>query len=195
MPWIIKNPDLKNDPRYLEGRISDLEENIGSRDDRIEALEEQAIDFEEHTISKDNPHEVNKNQVGLGNVDNVKQAPKDEFDSLQQQVDTHLTDTDDPHESRQQAIDWVQNHLGFGTESPRSVADLNDEISNRVVYSSSSTLNTPPGSWYVVQTFSRGTTRKHQMAYETPTGSGNTMARIFHRWYDDAGWSDWHEIT
>ena len=39
-----------------------------------------------HIASKDNPHVVTKAQVGLGNVDNVKQAPY-----------THVTDKANPH--------------------------------------------------------------------------------------------------
>lgn len=39
-----------------------------------------------HIADKTNPHEVTKTQVGLGNVDNVKQAPY-----------THVTDKSNPH--------------------------------------------------------------------------------------------------
>ena len=39
-----------------------------------------------HIASKSNPHAVTKTQVGLGNVDNVKQAPY-----------THVSDKDNPH--------------------------------------------------------------------------------------------------
>lgn len=45
-----------------------------------------------HEGKKTNPHGVTKAQVGLGNVDNVKQASKAEHDELQTQVTTHLAD-------------------------------------------------------------------------------------------------------
>ena len=41
-----------------------------------EALNEQNSAFEEHRDSKENPHEVTKSQVGLGNVDNTSDANK-----------------------------------------------------------------------------------------------------------------------
>lgn len=43
-----------------------------------------------HANKKDNPHSVTKAQVGLGNVDNIKQATKSEFD-------THATNKSNPH--------------------------------------------------------------------------------------------------
>lgn len=45
-----------------------------------------------HVDDKDNPHAVTKSQVGLGNVDNVRQATKAEHDALSQTVTTHLAE-------------------------------------------------------------------------------------------------------
>ena len=44
----------------------------------------------EHIAETENPHKVTKAQVGLGNVDNSKQATKKEFD-------THTSDKENPH--------------------------------------------------------------------------------------------------
>ncbi|MFS7439820.1 tail fiber protein [Carnobacterium maltaromaticum] len=46
--------------------------------------------FENHTSNKNNPHSVDKIQVGLSNVDNSKQATKAEFDS-------HVASKTNPH--------------------------------------------------------------------------------------------------
>ncbi|WP_218683937.1 tail fiber protein [Carnobacterium maltaromaticum] len=46
--------------------------------------------FENHTSNKNNPHSVDKIQVGLSNVDNSKQATKIEFDS-------HVASKTNPH--------------------------------------------------------------------------------------------------
>src|SRR5690606_34184310 len=43
-----------------------------------------------HINNKNNPHGVTKSQVGLGNVDNVKQASKSEFDA-------HVNNKNNPH--------------------------------------------------------------------------------------------------
>ena len=47
-----------------------------------------------HIANKANPHEVTKAQVGLGNVDNVKQATKSEFDTHTANNTIHITSTE-----------------------------------------------------------------------------------------------------
>lgn len=46
--------------------------------------------LDNHAHREDNPHKVTKEQIGLGNVDNVRQASKEKFDA-------HLADKDNPH--------------------------------------------------------------------------------------------------
>lgn len=65
---------------------------------------EPAINLEatkQHVDSTNNPHSVTKAQVGLGNVDNVKQASKTEFDS-------HVGDNNNPHGT-------TKAHVGLGS--------------------------------------------------------------------------------
>ena len=47
----------------------------------ILAINEVFTNVNNHKNDKNNPHNVTKSQVGLGNVDNVKQASKAEFDN------------------------------------------------------------------------------------------------------------------
>ena len=51
-------------------------------------------DLTTHKGDKSNPHGVTKDQVGLGNVDNVKQASKVEFDSHVGNTGIHVTTSD-----------------------------------------------------------------------------------------------------
>ncbi|UQD52298.1 hypothetical protein C0971_09960 [Bacillus methanolicus] len=44
-----------------------------------------------HINNQNNPHNVTKSQVGLGNVDNVKQASKTEFDAHTNDTTVHIT--------------------------------------------------------------------------------------------------------
>lgn len=46
---------------------------------------------DKHANDTTNPHKVNKLQVGLGNVDNIKQASKVDFDNHSANVDIHVT--------------------------------------------------------------------------------------------------------
>lgn len=54
-------------------------------------------EFDEHKDNKSNPHNVTKEQIGLGNVDNVKQVSQIEF--LQ-----HINNKDNPHEVTKEKI-------------------------------------------------------------------------------------------
>ncbi|WP_441007370.1 hypothetical protein [Shouchella clausii] len=58
--------------------------------EQIETVAGAQAKVDAHANDKGNPHGTNKSQVGLGNVDNVKQAPKTEFDA-------HVNDTGNPH--------------------------------------------------------------------------------------------------
>lgn len=64
-----------------------------------------------HIANKVNPHGVTKDQVGLGNVSNIAQASKTEFDS-------HNSDTA-KHVTASERSDWnsKQNALGFTPEN------------------------------------------------------------------------------
>jgi hypothetical protein len=55
------------------------------------------IDLDNHADSTLNPHQVTKSQVGLSNVDNVKQATKSEFDSHVVDFDAHDGNKNNPH--------------------------------------------------------------------------------------------------
>lgn len=76
---------LNDGKKYTDEKIGDvdfteIESGIADNTRKINA----------HEAKKDNPHNVTKSQVGLGNVDNAKQATKTEFD-------IHTTDKTNPH--------------------------------------------------------------------------------------------------
>ncbi|WP_260434180.1 phage baseplate upper protein [Bacillus licheniformis] len=78
----------------LKAKFSDLgriETKEGAQE-KADAAEAHAKAYTDaHAAKTNNPHKVTKAQVGLSNVDNVKQASKTEFDS-------HVNDTSNPHD-------------------------------------------------------------------------------------------------
>nr|MDH3163244.1 BppU family phage baseplate upper protein [Bacillus licheniformis] len=71
--------------------LDNIETKEGAQE-KADAAEADAKAYtDEHATKTDNPHKVTKAQVGLANVDNVKQASKTEFDS-------HVNDTSNPHD-------------------------------------------------------------------------------------------------
>lgn len=75
-----------------------------------------------HTTNKNNPHEVTKVQVGLSNVDNVKQAPKTEFDA-------HAGDNN-RHVSSAEKATWNSKANGSHTHPTSQITGLDPKLAN-----------------------------------------------------------------
>ena len=87
--------------KILNALIVALSETLTDEDTKLsEAVNALLESLSTHTGDKNNPHGTNKTQVGLGNVDDVKQASKAEFD-------THTSNTKNPHK-----VTKVQLELG-----------------------------------------------------------------------------------
>lgn len=86
-----------------------------------------------HIASKANPHEVTKTQVGLSNVDNVKQAPY-----------THVSDKANPH-------GVTKAQVGLGNVDNTSDANKPVSIAQQTAINAckvkKSTLSLPTASW------------------------------------------------
>ncbi|AKL83290.1 BppU family phage baseplate upper protein [Bacillus atrophaeus] len=78
----------------LRAKFADLEaiETKEGAQEKADVAEANARNHTDaHTTDKNNPHGVTKVQVGLSNVDNVKQASKKEFESHNSNHDIHIT--------------------------------------------------------------------------------------------------------
>nr|WP_257392361.1 phage baseplate upper protein [Bacillus vallismortis] len=73
----------------LQAKFETLE-NIETKAGAQKKADAVQVNLDTHINDKSNPHGVTKNQVGLGNVENVKQASKKEFNN-------HVSDTSNPH--------------------------------------------------------------------------------------------------
>ncbi|WFA06580.1 hypothetical protein [Bacillus sp. HSf4] len=71
-------------------QLNENDELVGQRAEEAEKNAKAYADT--HASKKDNPHGVTKEQVGLGQVDNIQQAAKTEFDSHQNDSIRHITD-------------------------------------------------------------------------------------------------------
>lgn len=59
-----------------------------------EFIEKQNYELKNHTENKNNPHQVTKEQLGLGKVINIEQAAKSDFDSHTADTIVHITTTE-----------------------------------------------------------------------------------------------------
>lgn len=83
-----KYDDLKPEDENIENGAVVTDSRMNHMEDGIE---DSSSTLENHVSNKVNPHAVTKTQVGLGNVDNIEQAAKTDFDA-------HVSNTSNPHE-------------------------------------------------------------------------------------------------
>ena len=79
-------------------------------------LEAENEGFLQHISRTDNPHNVTKEQVGLGNVDNVQQASKEDFDNHVNDAVIHVTPEEKTNwnsKATQQDIDDAISELDY----------------------------------------------------------------------------------
>ncbi|UTX16458.1 pyocin knob domain-containing protein [Bacillus velezensis] len=72
--WLPDDPINEDDVNRWEKGIKDAHADLAS-----------------HKNDMNNPHKTTKAQIGLGNVDNVQQAAKKDFDQHNQDLDRHVT--------------------------------------------------------------------------------------------------------
>ena len=96
-------------------------ENVTIVDGTISAIDTvyDDTDVQSHIASKLNPHGVTKAQIGLGNVSNVAQASKTEFNSHNSDATKHIT------ASERTAWNNKQNALGFTPEKASNKSKAN----------------------------------------------------------------------
>ncbi|MCW6665397.1 phage tail protein [Aerococcaceae bacterium NML191219] len=88
----------------------------------VSGLQTQLNNATNHAASRSNPHNVTKSQVGLGYVDNVKQASKADFDTHNSDSTRHITS--------QERTKWNGKAEGSHTHSVSDVSGLQAHISS-----------------------------------------------------------------
>ncbi|MCY1093999.1 MULTISPECIES: hypothetical protein [Bacillus] len=111
--------------------LKELQDGAASSEEVTAALKALSNDITTHSNAKNNPHAVTKSQVGLGNVDNIKQASKADFDS--HVVDKIL------HTSEAEKNKWNNGQLYKMTQ---------DSGTRKLIPEGSDLLTLPPGFYF-----------------------------------------------
>lgn len=172
--------------------LKELQEKGYTQDEIDEAFGSLNIKIIDHLSNKNNPHAVTKAQVGLGNVDNVKQASKADFDSHNTDSTRHITSAERTkwNAAEENAIKYAKDY-GLGLISSPHLTDLDTALSNGWYSFSNTSLNNPTGSGYgVLRVDSRAASRLSQTAYIL---SGGTNVAIYVRFMGSGtpGWGPW----
>ncbi|MED4559420.1 phage baseplate upper protein [Bacillus subtilis] len=92
--------DFEDLKQSVETIVADLQEkfkdldNVETKTGAQEKADAVQSNLDTHTSDKANPHGVTKSQVGLGNVDNVQQAPKQDFDLHVSDATKHISSSE-----------------------------------------------------------------------------------------------------
>lgn len=79
-------------------RVADID-GLPEKIDEVTRSKAEKVDLTGHINNRNNPHNVTKQQVGLGNVDNVRQASYDSVEALKREFQEH--------EDRLNAIEYM----------------------------------------------------------------------------------------
>ncbi|WP_442893052.1 terminase [Bacillus sp. 0102A] len=151
-------------------------------------IKDAHTDLAAHKNDMNNPHNTTKAQVGLGNVDNVQQAAKKDFDQHEQDQVRHITE-----EEREK---WNGAQLSKITKDDGQpmfniTSDFHTELMNypTLTYFSytGSPLNSPGGSGRGFWACSDSKLYGHVLVMTNDN-------RTFRKTLSNGNWSDWFEV-
>ncbi|WP_305961046.1 hypothetical protein [Bacillus safensis] len=137
---------------YMNGTyeaLNELQSEAATTSEVTAALKVLSNEITTHSNAKNNPHAVTKSQVGLGNVDNIKQASKADFDS-------HVGDKQ-LHTSATEKNKWNNGQIYKLTPDDGKVARLTNGTDIFTLptgfYMGANLLNVPveDGSFYYIE--------------------------------------------
>ncbi|MED4844063.1 phage baseplate upper protein [Bacillus atrophaeus] len=174
----------------LRKKFEDLE-NVETKEgaqEKADAAEAKANDYTDtHANNKKNPHAVTKAQVGLANVDNVKQAAQTDFDAHTADNKRHITADERSKWNGSQLYkitsDDGQHLLGMAGK------DLFTELATKrttTFYSNKTTTNQPP----VINSFRGIQIGQDNIGEVLAMGNDGSTWRVT----NSNGWKAWEQL-
>ncbi|CAI6266564.1 BppU-N domain-containing protein [Bacillus subtilis] len=106
----------------LRKKFEDLE-NVETKDGAQKKADAVQANLDTHENDKSNPHGVTKTQVGLGNVDNVQQATKAEFDTHNTDSTRHITSTERSNWNAKETTTGAKNKADTAEKNAKTYTD------------------------------------------------------------------------
>lgn len=148
---------------YMNGTyeaLKELQNGAATTTEVTAGLKVLSNDIAAHSNAKNNPHAVTKSQVGLGNVDNIKQASKVDFDSHVNDKKIHVTEEKQDLWNNSQLYKLTTDS-GFRQAVPNTIAGTNlFELPPGYYYGAGQYFTNLPTtndtSWFNVDVFTTG---------------------------------------
>ncbi|MGU9968099.1 pyocin knob domain-containing protein [Bacillus sp. N1(2025)] len=158
-------------------------------------IKDAHTDLAAHKNDMNNPHKTTKAQIGLGNVDNVQQAAKKDFDRHNQDLDRHVTKADKDKWNAGQLFKLTEDN---GLAKYRSGADFNTVTDTGLYYMSSvtSALNAPVNNNGYLFVHNYGTYAYQEYTSYSSSDSTSSGRRKFMRnkVSGSDSWTSWREL-
>ncbi|PJZ01104.1 hypothetical protein CPT06_05715 [Bacillus vallismortis] len=106
----------------LRKKFEDLQ-NIETKDGAQKKADAVQANLDTHKNDNSNPHGVTKTQVGLGNVDNVQQATKAEFNTHNTDSSRHITATERSNWNAKETTTGAQNKADIAEKNAKTYTD------------------------------------------------------------------------
>ncbi|WP_332275871.1 pyocin knob domain-containing protein [Bacillus velezensis] len=176
--WLPDDPINEDDVNRWEKGINDAHTDLAA-----------------HKNDMNNPHKTTKAQIGLGNVDNVQQAAKKDFDRHNQDLDRHVTKAEKDTWNAGQLFKLTEDN---GLAKYRSGADFNTVTDTGLYYMSSVTtaLNAPVNNNGYLFVHNYGTYAYQEYTSYSSSDSTSSGRRKFMRnkISGSDSWTSWREF-
>ncbi|MEH7651206.1 hypothetical protein [Bacillus safensis] len=178
--------------------VKELQDGAASTTEVTAALKVITDALTKHSNDKNNPHAVTKSQVGLGNVDNIKQASKDDFDN-------HVADKM-LHTSEAEKDKWNNSQLSKITADNGIpliyVRDVNESILDKIInnglgmgtfYAVTNSKDLPPASRTIrgIYHMTDASNGKGTFGWVYATDFANVT---YHNYLNNGSWRGWQRV-
>ncbi|PLT52130.1 pyocin knob domain-containing protein [Bacillus amyloliquefaciens] len=158
-------------------------------------IKDAHTDLAAHKNDMNNPHKTTKAQIGLGNVDNVQQAAKKDFDRHNQDLDRHVTKAEKDTWNAGQLFKLTEDN---GLAKYLSGADFNTVTDTGLYYMSSvmTALNAPVNNNGYLFVHNYGTYAYQEYTSYSSSDSTSSGRRKFMRnkVSGSDSWTSWREL-
>ncbi|WEZ19208.1 phage baseplate upper protein [Bacillus subtilis] len=127
--------DFETLRQSVEAIVADLQEkfkdldNVETKAGAQKKADAVQANLDTHTRNKANPHGVTKSQIGLGNVDNVQQASKQDFDLHVSDATKHISTAERSNWNAKETTAGAKNKADTAEKNAKTYADqhINDK--------------------------------------------------------------------
>lgn len=175
--------------------LENIETKAGAQEKADKALTDSKAYTDEHADRTDNPHSVTKDQIGLSNVDNVKQAPLDQFRAHDSNSIRHTSQAEKDKWNGSQLFKLTQD---TGAAKYMTGVDFNTVTDTGFYYMSgaTTTLNAPINNngYLIVNNYSTYAYQEYTSYSSNDSTSSGRRKFMRNKVASSDSWTSWREL-